>query len=76
MQKCSQEGPREGFGTHFKWIWEVLLCIVDLSFFCLVLALLFIWDMYGMCMAYLLDIDENCISIVFYVSFVWSDWGD
>ena len=29
MQKGSQEGPREGFGIHFKWIWEVFVWLFD-----------------------------------------------
>ena len=32
LQKGSQEGPREGFGSHFRWIWEVFLYIFDLIF--------------------------------------------
>ena len=28
----SQEGPWEGFGTHFRWIWELCLCIYDIIF--------------------------------------------
>ena len=32
LQKGSQESPREGFGTHFKWIWEVFLSMFDLIF--------------------------------------------
>ena len=32
LQKSSQESPREGFGTHFRWIWEVFLSIFDIIF--------------------------------------------
>ena len=32
LQKGSLEGPREGFGTHFRWILEVFLSIFDLIF--------------------------------------------
>ena len=30
LQKGSLEGPREGFGTHFRWILEVFLSIFDI----------------------------------------------
>ena len=32
LQKGSQESPREGFGTHFRWILEVCLNMFDLIF--------------------------------------------
>ena len=30
--RCPQEGPWEGAGNHFRWIWELFVCIFDLIF--------------------------------------------
>ena len=49
LQKGSLEGPREGFGAHFRWILEVFLSIFDLIFDVFWVKL---WHyfLYGICM--------------------------
>ena len=57
LQKGSQEGPRKGFGTYFKWIWEVFLSMVDVIFavfwvsFSIAVYIGYAWNVYEVGMA-------------------------